>query len=309
MKLNKISLSQFCLIAAIVTLTMTILTWEQVFANPITQIIYRQSYNVERDIVYRTVNGNQLKLDVFQNKKPGLHPTLMVIHGGGWIKGDKEEEKYFFNPYLDWGFSIVNINYRLAKTALAPAAVEDALCALNWINNNASKYNFDPKKIVLTGFSAGGHLSLTTGMMPDVSQFNQNCPDAKPPKVAAIVNWSGITDVNDLLVGKNQKYFASQWFGNKTSEREIELAKTVSPINFVRPNLPPILTVHGEKDTFVPYSHATRLHQALRQVGTVNQLYTVKGGEHGGFSKAQKQQIYATIKAFLIKHSLINTMR
>jgi acetyl esterase/lipase len=263
-----------------------------------------QAYDVERNIVYQTVNEKKLTLDIYKNKKSGLRPILLVIHGGGWIKGEKEDE-LFFKPYFDWGFSVVNIDYRLASTALAPAAVEDSLCALNWVTNNATKYNFDTKKIVLTGFSAGGHLSLTTGMMPDVTKFNQNCPETKPTKVAAIVNWSGITDVNDLLMGRNKKYFAVQWFGNQYSPREIEIAKNVSPINFVRSNIPPILTIHGEKDTFVPYSHAIRLHQALRQAGTINQLFTVKGAEHGGFSKVQKRQIYATIKVFLSKRNII----
>ncbi|MGD1873128.1 MAG: alpha/beta hydrolase fold domain-containing protein [Mastigocoleus sp.] len=284
-----------------------VINWGEVFSNSSIAVKRDNPYDVYRNIVYQSVNDTQLKLDVYQNKKPGLHPTLMVIHGGGWIKGSKEGEKYFFNPYLDWGFSVVNINYRLANTALAPAAVEDALCALNWVNNNSSQYNFDTNKIVLTGFSAGGHLSLTTGMMPNVSEFNQNCPGSKPNKVAAIVNWSGITDVNDLLVGKNQKYFALQWFGNKTSAREIEIARSVSPVNFVRKNLPAIMTVHGEKDTFVPYNHAIKLHEALRNSGTVNQLYTVKGAAHGGFSKMQKKQIYAAIKGFLIKQGIINS--
>ncbi|BAZ39003.1 hypothetical protein NIES4101_49530 [Calothrix sp. NIES-4101] len=306
MNLRKISFRQFLIITAITFFSITTLIWGKVFANSIAQVVQKQAYDVERNIVYQTVNQHQLKLDVYKNKKAGLRPTLMVIHGGGWIKGNKEGEELFFKPYLDWGFSVVNINYRLANTALAPAAVEDSICALNWLNNNASKYNFDTKKIVLTGFSAGGHLALTTGIMPDVTKFNQNCPDIKKTKAAAIINWSGITDVNDLLVGRNQKYFAVQWFGNQTSPREIEIAKSVSPITFVRPNLPPIMTIHGEKDTFVPYSHATRLHQALKKVGTVNQLFTVKGAAHGGFSKIQKQQIYASIKLFLIKHNIIS---
>lgn len=306
MRLNRKVYRKFYIIAAVATLAIAILTWGQVSANTFTEVKQQKSYHLERNIVYETVNEHKLTLDIYKNKKSGLRPTLMVIHGGGWIKGEKEDE-LFFQPYFDWGFSVVNIEYRLAKVALAPAAVEDSVCALNWLINNASKYNFDTRKIVLTGFSAGGHLALTTGMMPDVTKFNHNCSDSKLTKVAAIVNWSGITDVNDLLVGRNQKYFAVQWFGNRSSSREMEIAKNVSPINFVRKNLPPILTIHGEKDNFVPYSHAIRLHQALRQAGTVNQLFTVKGAEHGSFSKAQKKQIYANIKLFLKKQGVINS--
>ncbi len=68
---------------------------------------------------------------------------------------------------------------------------------------------------------------------------------------------------------------------------------------------PPILTIHGDKDKFVHYNHAIRLHQALAQAGVPNQLYTVSGAAHGGYSKHQKQEIYTTIKRFLIKQGII----
>jgi acetyl esterase/lipase len=64
------------------------------------------------------------------------------------------------------GFAVVNVEYRLGKTSLAPAAVEDCLCALHWVGRNAKKYNFDLSKVIVTGGSAGGHLALTTACPP-----------------------------------------------------------------------------------------------------------------------------------------------
>jgi acetyl esterase/lipase len=289
-------------INVIIILTfLLIFSCQQLSAN----ITHKQNYQVFHDIVYQTVSNRELKLDLYKNQKQGLHPTLLVIHGGGWIKGQREDLS-FFAPYLDWGFSIANIEYRLASDALAPAAVEDSICALHWVIKNAKNYNFDTNKIVVTGFSAGGHLALMTGITPSSSQFDRKCRGKEKLKVAAIVNWSGITDVSDLLRGSNQKDFAVQWFGNKTSSDEIELAKKVSPINFVRPGLPPILTIHGEKDNLVPYAHAVRLHEALDKVSVSNQLFTVFGAEHGDFTKEQKQQIYRTIKEFLTKQGVID---
>lgn len=283
------------------------------FGNSTSAKIGNQAnYQLSRNIVYHKVNNSQLKLDLYQNENPGLHPILINIHGGGWIKQSKEGLKPFFDPYLNWGFSVININYRLASTALAPAAVEDSRCALAWVINNSQKYNFDTSKIITTGFSAGGHLSLTTGMMSSEAGFDQQCPgnnlDNKKNQVAAIINWSGITDVADLIAGDNEKYYAVEWLGNKITDAEIELAKTVSPINYVRSDLPPILTIHGDKDTFVPYAHAVRLHKKLDKVDVSNQLYSVRGAAHGGFSNQQKQQIYTTIKKFLIKHQFIDTL-
>ncbi|MEM9923313.1 MAG: alpha/beta hydrolase [Cyanobacteria bacterium P01_D01_bin.50] len=282
-----------------------IILWEYFGIQTFAKIGNQQNYQLWSNLIYHEVNNSQLKLDLYQNKKPGLHPTLIVIHGGGWIKQSKEGLKPFFDPYLNWGFSVVNINYRLASTAQAPAAVEDARCALRWVINNAKKYKFDTHKIITTGFSAGGHLSLTTGIMPPEAGFDKQCPGNEKLKVAAIVNWSGITDVEDLIAGANEKYYAVEWLGNKITDSEIELARSVSPINYMRSNLPPILTIHGDRDTFVPYTHAVRLHQKLDKIGIPNQLFSVRGAAHGGFTKQQKQQIYATIKEFLIEHQLI----
>ncbi|BAY85804.1 hypothetical protein NIES267_53050 [Calothrix parasitica NIES-267] len=110
--------------------------------------------------------------------------------------------------------------------------------------NNAEKYNFDTTKIVTTGFSAGGHLSLTTGMIPQTAGFDKQCSsnnlENKKVEVAAIVNWSGITDVEDLIAGDDKRNYAVEWLGNNITDAEIELAKKVSPINYVRSNLPPI---------------------------------------------------------------------
>jgi acetyl esterase/lipase len=260
----------------------------QVSAKPI------NSYKIQRDIIYHTVNNyqlNQLKLDLHQNQKPGLHPVALIIHGGGWVQGSKEEQEAFLAPYVNWGFSVVNINYRLASTAKAPAAVEDCMSALRWVIKNGKKYNFDVKKIVTTGFSAGGHLALMVGMIT-------------PTQVAAIINFAGITDVTDLLSGTNQKSYALQWFGEKITKEEMAIAKRVSPINYVRSGLPPILTIHGNQDTVVPYSHGVRLHAAVEKVGVSNRLFTVYGAGHGNFSKKQEEEIYAVVKKFLMTNRI-----
>lgn len=310
-KMLKKSFSRLALITIFSILVAAIVSWQNFGNQTVAKDNEKPNYQLTRNLVYHKVNNSDLKLDLYQNQNPGLHPILINIHGGGWIKQSKEGLKPFFDPYLNWGFSVVNINYRLASTALAPAAVEDSRCALHWAIANAEKYNFDTTKIITTGFSAGGHLSLTTGMVPTSAGFDKQCAGNdldnlnNKIKVAAIVNWSGITDVEDLIKGANEKYYAVEWLGNKITDAEIALAKKVSPINYVNSDLPPILTIHGDKDTFVPYAHAVNLHQKLDRVGVPNQLYSVKGAAHGGFTKEQKQQIYATIKTWMIEHQLI----
>jgi dienelactone hydrolase len=93
--------------------------------------------------------------------------AAQVEHDGDGCVADTEEGAILGTlPYLQTGFAVVNVEYRLAKVPLAAAAVEDCLCALHWIGRNATKYNFDLSKVVVTGGSAGGHLALTTAMIP-----------------------------------------------------------------------------------------------------------------------------------------------
>ena len=97
-------------------------------------------------------------------------------------------------------------------------------------------------------------------------------------KVAAIINWYGISDVVDLIdrpPGPSGN-FTEAWLGSRTDREEV--AKRVSPLTYVRPGLPPILTIHGDADPIVPHSHAIRLHQALDEVGVPNKLFTVVPG-------------------------------
>jgi len=255
-------------------------------------------YWVQPDIVYNVANNTQLKLDVWypnESKVPG--PTLVYIHGGGWIFGTKEGSVYQFLPYLEKGWRVVNVEYRMASNSLAPAAVEDTRCALRWVYRNAKMWNFDTSKIVLTGHSAGGHLSLITGMLPNGGPLDNACDGTEEMKVAAIINWFGITDVNDIIQGPNRKNYGVMWMGSQPDADRI--AKSVSPLTYVRPGLPPILTIHGNKDDVVPYSQATRLKEALDKAGVKNRLFTVDGAGHGQFTGDQYEAAFKVVWEFL----------
>ncbi|MCI0620472.1 MAG: alpha/beta hydrolase [Acidobacteria bacterium] len=262
-----------------------------------------RQYRITPNVTYLTANNWEAKLDVYQpTNASGPAPTLIYIHGGGWVGGDRQAALFNAVPYLEMGWAVVNVSYRLARISLAPAAVEDCRCALRWVIGKAKDYNFDVNKLVVTGHSAGGHLSLTTGMLPASAGLERQCPGNEELKVAAIVNWYGITDVGDLLEGPNRKTYAVGWLSSLPNRHEI--AKRVSPLEYVRPGLPPILTIHGDADPIVPYSHATRLHEALNKASVPNQLLTIPGGKHGGFTRDDTLKIFTTIRQFLAKHNL-----
>lgn len=262
------------------------------------------NYGIRSDIVYKRANQYECKLDVISaNDKTHPRPTLIYIHGGGWIFGTKEGANLWLLPYLAQGMNVVNVEYRMASVSLAPAAVEDCRCALRWVYQNAKKYGFDLNHLVLTGQSAGGHLSLMTGMLTPAVGFDNECPGTEKLQVAAIVNFFGITDVADLLAGPNEKTYAVMWFGSLPDR--FELAKQLSPLTYVRPGLPVIFTAHGDADDVVPYQHAVRLRKALDAAGVANELYTVKDGKHGGWSAEQNLKVQEAVFSFLKQHGVL----
>jgi acetyl esterase/lipase len=263
-------------------------------------------YRVQANITYQVANQYESKLDLYLPRNgPKANSTLIYIHGGGWVGGTKESSILGLLPYLKLGMSVVNVEYRLAKVSLAPAAVADCRCALRWVIEHAEEYGFDTSRLVVTGGSAGGHLSLITGMLDPAAGLDYECPGEKqkPLKVAAVVNYYGITDVADLLSGPNEKWYAVRWLGSLANREEV--AKRVSPLTYVRKGLPPILTIHGDADPTVPYEHAVRLHKTLDQAGVSNQLMTIPGGKHGGFSSEEMLSIQKTINEFLRKLGIL----
>src|SRR5579884_3396171 len=90
-------------------------------------------YVIRPNVVYGTWSGYEAKLDVYQRRATTARPTLIYIHGGGWVLGTKESAVMSFLPWLEMGWNVINVEYRLSHVALAPAAVEDCLCALKFV--------------------------------------------------------------------------------------------------------------------------------------------------------------------------------
>jgi acetyl esterase/lipase len=270
--------------------------------DPFTSAIeIAREFQITPNITYLTANNFEAKLDVYRRREmTAPNRTLIYIHGGGWTGGTKEQSSLTFLPFLQMGWNVVNVEYRLARVSQAPAAIEDCLCALRWVIRNAKQYNIDTSRLVITGNSAGAHLALTSAMIPASAGLDRQCPGTEELKVAAVINWYGITDVVDLLAGPNTKVYAVTWLGALTNREEV--AKRASPLTYVRAGLPPVITIHGDADPTVPYTHGVRLKDALEKARVPNRLVTVPGGLHGGFSQSEMVRIYSEIREFLSAH-------
>ena len=258
---------------------------------------------VEHDVVYRIAGDKNLRLNVYlpdefigeppwwTNDGKGKKPTLLYIHGGGWVAGSKDERVLNVLPYVYRDWVVISINYRLAKDAKAPAAVDDCLIALEWIYANADKYDIDTDRIVVSGGSAGGHLALLTGMLREGDQLcGGKLKVGNTRKVAAIVNWYGVTD---FTINPHPL----EWFGEDIDLGEY--VRSLSPINYVRQGGAPVLTIHGSEDYTVPVNQAVNLHKKLREAGVREKLLLIEGKKHGDFSHEELTQIYQKIWKFL----------
>lgn len=228
-----------------------------------------------------------------------MHPTLIYIHGGGWLGGSKDQITPFILPYLERGWNVVTLEYRKGE-ATAPLAVNDCLKAIKWVGKNAGDYNIDSQHLVISGESAGGHLALIAGML-------NNLPGSNPYyagdsiKIKAVINWFGISDISgiDTYFKKlnQERNYASIWVG--APQRMDSISKTYSPVHRICASSPPILTIHGQLDSVVPYLQSVTFHKLLEENDVKNELVSIPEGKHLGFTDAEFQQIYTRIFTFL----------
>lgn len=266
-----------------------------------TTVLARRNVQVSPNLTYRTAGSWTGKLDLYVVAGKGPRPVIVNFHGGGWTENVKERAQATLLPFLETGWAVANVEYRLASAAPAPAAIEDARCAIRWLADRARMYDIDPSRFVLMGDSAGAHLALMAGMLPANGEFDRGCTSKAWPRVAAIVNYYGVSDVAEVTAGKNQRSWAVAWLGNRAGN--VDFARKLSPLTYVRGGVPPVITLHGDSDPVVPYTQSIRLHEALTKAGVPNRLVTIKAGGHGygGFSSEETIRSHRAVEDFLFQ--------
>lgn len=257
-----------------------------------------EGYTSKIDVVYTKVGDWDGRMDLYLPPvSKGPSPIVINIHGGGWNHGVKESQTGFAT-FFKMGYAVANIEYRLSDQASAPAAVEDTRCALIYLIKNAKELNINTDKIVIMGGSAGGHLALMGGLLANDHRFDKNCPGVENIKVAAIIDKYGITNVWDWGNGVRIKSKSvARWLGERKDDQKF--AMSVSPINYINKNNPPVFIVHGDADPTVPYEQSVDLHKKLKDAGVKTQFMTVPGGLHGKFTKEQNSEVNKEIVKFL----------
>lgn len=252
-----------------------------------------------RDVVYRQIGETALHLDAYIHPAAATSsvPVLIHFHGGGWARGARPDEWTGFRSYLAAGFSIITVQYRLADEAKAPTAVEDARCALHWVGANAVALGFDPDRIVIFGTSAGAHLALMAGLLPETNAID--APECRnPPRAAAIIDHYGPTDLA-ALGGRSGglRPTVANWIGAHPDAAD--LARQMSPVNWLSASSPPIFMAHGDADPVVPVAQSQLLARRLGELGVTHDLFVVPQGGHGKFDAASREAMTKRVVAFL----------
>ncbi len=286
---------------------LLLITGSNLFAQDDTTykpVEYPAGFTAQLNVTYTKAGDWEGKMDLYLPPQQGNPtPVIINIHGGGWNHGAKESQTGY-STFFKAGFAVANIEYRLTGQATAPAAVEDARCALIYIIKNAKALHIDVNKVVAMGGSSGGHLALMTGLLANDHRFDTNCPGVENIKVAAIVDKYGITDVWDWAYGPNlTSKSATSWLGSKAKDQTF--AASVSPMTYVTKNSPPTFIVHGDADPTVPYQQSVDLHKKLDALGVTNAFITIPGGLHGKFTKEQTSDLNKQIIQFLVKVGVV----
>lgn len=236
---------------------------------------------VRRDVEYGRAGDVPLLLDVSVPTGDGLHPIAILVHGGGWGSGDKSGAEKpgsgadispWFAPLTDAGYTWFSINYRLAPAHRWPACFDDVQTAIRWVKAHAAEFKGDSRRIALFGHSAGGHLVCLAAVLA-----------GDDTRVQAVVGYAPVTNFEQELPYRKGLSTALQNLHNRPHEltpESLALLRETSPINHIKPGLPPFLILHGDADKTVPYVQTLEFLDKLREAKVPCELITIPGAPH-----------------------------
>ena len=231
----------------------------------------------------------------------GSLPTFFMIHGGAFRYASKTLYDTLAHHFVERGYAVISINYRLLPRFAYPAQVQDTFCALAWTHANADTYGFDPERIVALGDSAGATLAAMLGTVDDTSPYMKGCPDTLPGTdwIQGVIAFYGEFDLS-----YNPGSFFS-YLGKKFGEAP-DLWAEASPIHWIDGREPPFLLIHGTKDTMVPVSESQNFAAALKKAKVDVELLLIPEVDHlfithNRLSSSENVQSLGAIEAFLAK--------
>jgi dipeptidyl aminopeptidase/acylaminoacyl peptidase len=240
----------------------------------------KKSDNVEKEVLgaeekvnvsYGSSNSNKADIYLPDNRDVNTK-VLVLLHGGFWAQGDKEEMTPYAKYFQSKGYAVVNMNYRLADgqgNNIHPTQVNDIKQVIELIASKASEWNIAPDKIGIIGASSGGHLALLYTYAYDTKNI-----------VKTVISIAGPTNFTDNNSASNfQKLIVARFLGG-TFEANFSAYVQASPITHVSGSSKSTLLVQGKQDVIVPYQQALDLKAKLDQFQVANKLLLYDNAGH-----------------------------
>jgi|AntRauTorckE6833_2_1112554.scaffolds.fasta_scaffold17695_2 acetyl esterase/lipase len=212
-----------------------------------------------------------LHAQVYTPKGPGLHPAVLVVHGGGWQRRSPEDMDAIARHLAGHGFVAINVEHRFAPEYRFPAQLHDLQQAMHWIHANAKRLQVDPERVGALGFSSGAHLvSLMALVAGQGGELDQPYGGILT-RPAAVVSGGTPSDLRKWEDGR----LVEQFTGGTQAEIPDTYAQA-SPVYHVHSEAPPFFLFHGTWDMLVPTNHAIDFYDELKSAGVPAELYLQK---------------------------------
>ena len=248
---------------------------------------YQAHYIPDVKYVSREERDLHINLIVPQGSQE-TYPLLVFIQGSAWF----EQDNYMNIPQLSYfahqGYVVASVEYRPSFEAVFPAQIKDVKTAIRFLKANADKYNINSKRVAVAGDSSGGHLALLAGLAQDESSFHTKDFKEISDLVQAVIDFYGPTDLLKIseapfkTIDDIAETPESKLVGGNIKENKAK-AEQANPINYIKKDkeIPPVLIMHGDQDSVVPFNQSVLLYQALREQDKNVSFYKVKGAGHG----------------------------
>jgi alpha-L-fucosidase 2 len=225
-------------------------------------------------VEYARPGSESLLFDAVIPEGPGPFPAAILIHGGGWVRGDRHTEmEPLFKPLTKAGIAWFSIDYRLAKDPITfGVAIKDVESAVRFVKTHAAEYNVDPDRVALIGESAGGHLAAMAALSKDPATH-----------VKAVVALYAPTDLASLATnaGLIPDQVRDQMTGTPWGGLILGRLAQLSPVQHLRSEMPPFLLIHGTNDPLVPIQQSRDMCAKMKALGNRCEVYAVEGAGHG----------------------------
>jgi len=247
---------------------------------------HAQARQTQLDVVYATVDGRDLALDLHWPAGATEPPLLVWVHGGRWSSGTKAQVPPVF---VENGFAVASLDFRQSTDARFPAQVHDIKAAVRFLRASAHRLGYRTDRIAIGGYSSGGHLAALVGVSsghPELEGTVGAHAD-ESSAVQAIISYAGASNLTTILsqstpFGLEVREPALVQLLGALPDQVTELAALASPVSHVDANDPPLFLVHGDQDVQMPINQAHELEGAYEKHGLEAHLEVVHGGGHLG---------------------------